>query len=114
MWSQVLEELKEQGNIGTSLALCCPRHPDTPIEVSQPDDFKRYAPEGGCALRCDRLLKCGHPCEQRRHSDLRHDSKLSPLPPMEPSDTGQATRMAMADDRLGLKPVRMESTKLLD
>ncbi|CAO2654557.1 Nn.00g112900.m01.CDS01, partial [Neocucurbitaria sp. VM-36] len=49
MWAEVLSILERSNNIGPSLALCCPRHKDTPIEVSVPDDFARFAPEGGSA-----------------------------------------------------------------
>ncbi|KAF2463801.1 P-loop containing nucleoside triphosphate hydrolase protein [Lindgomyces ingoldianus] len=82
MWSQVIDILKKNDNIGPSLALCCPRHPDTKIEVSTRDDFQLYAPEGGCNLKCDRRLKCGHACLQKCHSDLRHNSVrcLEPCP----------------------------------
>jgi hypothetical protein len=76
MWAKVLSILKENDNVGTSLALCCPRHPSTPIEVSEPEDFQRFSPEGGCDLRCDRQLRCGHMCVTKCHSDLRHYSKL--------------------------------------
>ncbi|KAF5855487.1 hypothetical protein ETB97_009110 [Aspergillus alliaceus] len=52
MWHQVLNILEEHENIGTSLDLRCPRHPSTPISVSQPDDFVQFSPEGGCSLQC--------------------------------------------------------------
>ncbi|KAI9712971.1 MAG: hypothetical protein M1812_006718 [Candelaria pacifica] len=47
MWAKVVDILRRDGDIGQSLALCCPRHPDLSIEVSTPDDFVRLAPEGG-------------------------------------------------------------------
>ncbi|RDL33045.1 Uncharacterized protein BP5553_08484 [Venustampulla echinocandica] len=56
MWAQVLSILERSNKIGPSLALCCPRHEETPIEVSVPDDFARLAPEGGCAKRCSSRL----------------------------------------------------------
>jgi hypothetical protein len=34
MWAQVIEILRQGGNIGDSLALQCPRHPDTLINFS--------------------------------------------------------------------------------
>ncbi|KFY58166.1 hypothetical protein V496_06233 [Pseudogymnoascus sp. VKM F-4515 (FW-2607)] len=58
MWAKVLSILEHSNNIGPSLALCCPRHKETPIEVSVPDDFARLAPEGGCAKRCSSRLHC--------------------------------------------------------
>jgi hypothetical protein len=76
MWAKVLNILKEGDNVGKSLALCCPRHPWTQIEVSEPEDFQTFSPEGGCNLRCDRQLTCGHMCVTKCHSDLRHGSEL--------------------------------------
>lgn len=74
MWAQVLQLLESQDNIGRSLDLCCPRHPDTPIEVKTPDDFERLAPEGGCHLKCDRRLPCGHACVSQCHADHLHQA----------------------------------------
>ncbi|KAE8358023.1 hypothetical protein BDV27DRAFT_169851 [Aspergillus caelatus] len=71
MWHKVLSILEEHDNFGTGLELKCPRHPSTPITVSQPDDFVQFSPEGGCSLRCGKRLQCeilhqtkgcSHPC----------------------------------------------------
>ncbi|KAK6591706.1 hypothetical protein H4I96_12262 [Botrytis cinerea] len=43
MWAKVLSILERSNNIGPKLALCCPRHRETSIEVSVPDDFARLA-----------------------------------------------------------------------
>ena len=74
MWSEVISILERSKNIGPSLALCCPRHRDTPIEVSVPDDFVRLAPEGGCAKRCSSRLPCGHACPNMCHSTSLHNA----------------------------------------
>jgi hypothetical protein len=74
MWAEVLSILERSNNIGPSLALCCPRHTDTPIEVSVPDDFARLAPEGGCAKRCSSRLLCGHSCPNMCHSTSLHNA----------------------------------------
>ncbi|CAI6332211.1 unnamed protein product [Periconia digitata] len=74
MWAKVLSIFEEQGNIGRSLKLSCPRHPETVMEAFEPADFQRLSPEGGCTLPCDRPLPCGHACKQLCHSDLRHTS----------------------------------------
>jgi hypothetical protein len=74
MWAEVLSILERSNNIGTSLALCCPRHKETPIEVSAPDDFARLAPEGGCAKRCSSRLLCGHSCPNMCHSTSLHSA----------------------------------------
>ncbi|KGO51306.1 Zinc finger, CCCH-type [Penicillium expansum] len=47
MWAQVVKILKQDKNIGKTLELQCPRHPDTPIAVSTPEDFPKFSPEGG-------------------------------------------------------------------
>ena len=74
MWAQVLSILEHSNNIGPSLALCCPRHRETPIEVSVPDDFARLAPEGGCAKRCSSRLLCGHSCPNMCHFVSLHNA----------------------------------------
>ncbi|KAI0380866.1 hypothetical protein F5Y04DRAFT_93270 [Hypomontagnella monticulosa] len=84
MWAKVLEILETNGNIGTQLELSCPRHPnpDTPLLVSNADDFLRVAPEGGCILPCDRRLACGHSCINRCHHENLHNAVkcLEPCP----------------------------------
>jgi hypothetical protein len=74
MWAKVLSILESTNNIGTMLALCCPRHKETPIKVSLPDDFARLAPEGGCARRCSSRLLCGHSCPNMCHSTSLHNA----------------------------------------
>ncbi|KAG2420534.1 hypothetical protein HFD88_000146 [Aspergillus terreus] len=51
MWGKVLDMLEREGNIGYALELTCPRHPEVPITVSEPDHFTQYSPEGGCSLQ---------------------------------------------------------------
>ncbi|KAI2471927.1 hypothetical protein F4781DRAFT_63806 [Annulohypoxylon bovei var. microspora] len=84
MWAKVLEILERNGNIGNELELQCPRHPDPeePLLVSKADDFLRVAPEGGCILRCDRRLPCGHSCINRCHHENLHNAVecLEPCP----------------------------------
>lgn len=82
MWANVIQILKKNGNIGMSLELECPRHPETHMAVSKPDDFPRISPEGGCDLQCVGRLSCGHPCVQKCHSELLHDAVhcLEPCP----------------------------------
>ncbi|KAJ6004573.1 hypothetical protein N7522_006218, partial [Penicillium canescens] len=46
MWADVHSQLFRANAVGTELALCCPRHPDTPILCSEPHDFERKSPEG--------------------------------------------------------------------
>ncbi|KAL4993400.1 AAA domain-containing protein [Aspergillus recurvatus] len=72
MWGKVLDMLEQKGNIGDTLELNCPRHPETLIAVSQPEHFIQYSPEGGCSLQCGKRLQCGHPCKQKCHSEMLH------------------------------------------
>ncbi|KAI9712705.1 MAG: hypothetical protein M1820_001326 [Bogoriella megaspora] len=46
MWADVINILRKENNFGGSLELSCPRHPETPIYVTHPDDFHEQAPEG--------------------------------------------------------------------
>lgn len=72
MWGQVLDILGKDGNVGTHLELCCPRHPETPLQVTSPDDFSSVSPEAGCDLLCGNRLPCGHSCINKCHSDGLH------------------------------------------
>ncbi|EED22474.1 NF-X1 finger and helicase domain protein, putative [Talaromyces stipitatus ATCC 10500] len=74
MWADVINIFQRNENIGTSLELQCPRHPETLITVSKPDDFPRVSPEGGCDLRCIKRLSCGHACIQKCHSEILHNA----------------------------------------
>ncbi|KAI5928601.1 hypothetical protein F4810DRAFT_12223 [Camillea tinctor] len=82
MWSNVINMLQKDGNFGGQFQLQCPRHRDTPIQVSHPDHFLQFSPEGGCNLPCDRRLECGHICKSRCHSGILHDAVkcLEPCP----------------------------------
>ncbi|KAK0326513.1 hypothetical protein LTR82_002355 [Friedmanniomyces endolithicus] len=50
MWAEVMEIFKQDGCFGPRLELCCPRHEDTPLQVTTPEDFLRISPEAGCDL----------------------------------------------------------------
>ncbi|MBE3048131.1 hypothetical protein IMZ48_37625, partial [Candidatus Bathyarchaeota archaeon] len=77
MWADVHGKLAQSDSVGDSIALCCPRHPYTPIICSEPEDFARKSPEGGCELPCnDRLEPCGHRCQARCHSSAMHSAFL--------------------------------------
>ncbi|KAK2008989.1 P-loop containing nucleoside triphosphate hydrolase protein [Colletotrichum eremochloae] len=74
MWAQVIEILQNSGNIGRELELQCPRHPESRSLVSRPEQFIQYSPDGGCNLKCDRRLACGHSCTGPCHSDFLHNA----------------------------------------
>ncbi|KAK1147007.1 hypothetical protein N8T08_002335 [Aspergillus melleus] len=70
MWGKVIEMLERDGNIGDALDLTCPRHPDTPITVSEPEHFIQYSPEGGCSLQCGKRLECVQASAERVRTSL--------------------------------------------
>lgn len=73
MWADVQRQLSEAGALGPALRLCCQRHRDTAIECTEPEDFPRLSPEGGCLLPCEwRLDACGHQCLAKCHSEAMH------------------------------------------
>ena len=82
MWADVVAMLSADGNLGPSLELQCPRHPETPIAVREPQDFLRFSPEGGCNLPCVDRLACGHKCTSKCHSEVLHKAFhcLEPCP----------------------------------
>ncbi|KAF2088004.1 P-loop containing nucleoside triphosphate hydrolase protein [Saccharata proteae CBS 121410] len=81
MWSQVISMLRGMDAVGTELGLCCPRHLETRLGVSQPEDFARLSPQGGCQLSCDRRLPaCGHRCRATCHSESMHEVFACPEP----------------------------------
>ncbi|KAL4779073.1 hypothetical protein BJX76DRAFT_365548 [Aspergillus varians] len=59
MWGKVLDMLEVDGNLGPSLDLSCPRHPET-------------------LIACGKRLECGHPCKQKCHSDMLHMAVYCP------------------------------------
>uniref|UniRef100_A0A8C9W6D5 Zinc finger NFX1-type containing 1 n=1 Tax=Scleropages formosus TaxID=113540 RepID=A0A8C9W6D5_SCLFO len=66
LWSSILHTLREHGQMGHHLTLCCQNHPETRSLVSCAEDFKQ-APEGGCRRACDFRLPCGHVCTRVCH-----------------------------------------------
>lgn len=72
LWSGILHTLREAGQVGPALTLCCQNHPGTRTRVARAEDF-RQAPEGGCALPCEFRLDCGHVCTRACHPyDAEH------------------------------------------
>ncbi|KIO17978.1 hypothetical protein M407DRAFT_226703 [Tulasnella calospora MUT 4182] len=69
MWSEVIDQLRRNDQIGSSFPLSCSRHPGTIIQASEPGDIAIYAPDGGCLEECNALLTCGHRCHLHCHPD---------------------------------------------
>ncbi len=53
---------------------CCPRHPDTIVEVQQPDEFSKFSPKGRCRDACADRLGCGHRFQRRCHPATMHSA----------------------------------------
>lgn len=68
LWRRVMATLRDQGCAGASLSLACQKHPHTNIVVAKAADFTK-APMGGCMLKCDSRLPCGHACTLNCHPD---------------------------------------------
>lgn len=87
MWEHVLQTLRRDGNVGEALALQCPRHMETVMHVSIPDDFLRQSPEGGCDRRCGERLSCGHSCPNKCHARALHNAVFCLVPCPRPRKT---------------------------
>nr|XP_016853733.1 PREDICTED: NFX1-type zinc finger-containing protein 1 [Anolis carolinensis] len=66
LWKEISGLLKSKGLLGEELMLMCQNHPETKTAVKASEDFKAL-PDGGCALKCQVRLECGHPCKRRCH-----------------------------------------------
>ena len=72
LWSDIIEDMEERGNVGKALILTCQNHPKNVIQAARAEDF-RQAPEGGCSVPCNTRLECGHVCEMACHpTDPEH------------------------------------------
>ncbi|KAK6500438.1 hypothetical protein TWF481_010782 [Arthrobotrys musiformis] len=80
MWSNVINQMNLNDCLGNALELQCDRHKDTQILASSKEDFITYAPEGGCSVRCEWRLKCGHACLSKCHSATLHEISSCPEP----------------------------------
>lgn len=73
LWQKIVEKLKHQKAIGTTLELHCQNHPQTLTFVSKGSDFAQ-CPEGGCSKPCETRLLCGHVCQSICHvADSEHE-----------------------------------------
>ncbi|XP_043920598.1 NFX1-type zinc finger-containing protein 1-like [Protopterus annectens] len=66
LWNRIMQVLHRNNQIGRELNLRCQNHPENMCTVSKADDFKNV-PEGGCMLRCEYRLLCGHVCPKFCH-----------------------------------------------
>lgn len=82
MWARIYDQLDKAAAVGSALRIVCPRHVDlAPMLCSNPGDFERYSPEGGCLSQCDRRLDdCGHRCQSKCHAEQLHKAFVCPKP----------------------------------
>lgn len=76
-WGKLLRMLRAKQWVCSGLPVTCQRHPGTAAErvLSNSSDFATEAPDGGCKLRCNSTLACGHKCPRFCHGyDSRHKS----------------------------------------
>lgn len=71
-WAKIIESAKQTGNYGEYLTLSCGLHENNDIQVKEQNDFD-LRPDGGCNLKCNFRLICGHVCGLYCHTfDLEH------------------------------------------
>jgi hypothetical protein len=73
-WRRLLDKLQHDGCMYTGLPAICQQH-SRPIlpHLSTPQSFLQQAPDGGCCLPCNAVLRCGHLCPRRCHAyDREH------------------------------------------
>ena len=66
LWSDIIKDMRERGNVGKALMLMCQNHPKNVIQASCAADFQK-APDGGCTIPCATRLECGHVCDMMCH-----------------------------------------------
>ncbi|CAF1069393.1 unnamed protein product [Adineta ricciae] len=66
-WKVIVDKIKESKLIGTGLPINCANHSDNQLICQQPNDFLKR-PLGGCGLKCEIRLECGHQCPLSCHS----------------------------------------------
>ncbi|RIA98473.1 hypothetical protein C1645_870713 [Glomus cerebriforme] len=75
MWAPVINILHKRNppQIGFGMPIVCNRHPDYMKIITEPEQFAKFCPNGGCTNTCNLPLSCGHTCVFKCHSDnLNH------------------------------------------
>ncbi|XP_054840650.1 NFX1-type zinc finger-containing protein 1-like [Eublepharis macularius] len=80
LWKEFTLLLKSKNLLGEELTLMCQNHPETKTAVKATADFSKL-PDGGCTLKCQTRLECGHPCTRRCHPcDTEHRTNTCEFP----------------------------------
>ncbi|GBB94416.1 hypothetical protein RclHR1_02350015 [Rhizophagus clarus] len=69
MWSPVINILHERNQVGFGMPIVCNNHSDYKNIITEPDQFEKVSPNGGCNKNCNMLLPCGHKCKFKCHTD---------------------------------------------
>ncbi|GAQ90342.1 NF-X1 zinc finger and helicase domain protein [Klebsormidium nitens] len=81
MWPQVLRLIADGDGVGPALPVVCQNHPETKTLIKEAKDFQELVGDGGCSLKCEFRLPCGHDCPRRCHvDDPQHVSVHCPKP----------------------------------
>ncbi|KAI7268033.1 hypothetical protein KC345_g7737 [Hortaea werneckii] len=75
-WKPLSDTLASNGDTHDGLPVSCSQHPDWQRVMTEPSDFKKHCPDGGCSEPCGIDLACKiHKCPQKCHKAIDH-SKL--------------------------------------
>ncbi|CAF5003686.1 unnamed protein product, partial [Rotaria sp. Silwood1] len=66
-WKIIVNKIKKLKLIGSGLPINCPNHLDNQLICIDPNDFNKR-PLGGCGLKCEIRLSCGHQCPLTCHN----------------------------------------------
>ncbi|XP_065915016.1 NFX1-type zinc finger-containing protein 1-like [Dysidea avara] len=73
VWKQLSLHLTKKRQVGSELQLCCANHPESITTITKCTYFQKLPPDGGCWLRCNAKLSCGHKCTRNCHiKDQEH------------------------------------------
>ena len=76
-WKTIRNIAEKNNYLQNCIKLKCKRHNNV-IIVQKPEDFRK-SPEGGCTLKCEERLDCGHVCTRLCHSyDHKYVQCLKP------------------------------------
>ncbi|KAI6815896.1 P-loop containing nucleoside triphosphate hydrolase protein [Hortaea werneckii] len=75
-WKPLFDTLASNGDMHDGLPVSCSQHPNWHRVMTEPSDFEKHCPDGGCSEPCGIDLACKiHKCPQKCHKAVDH-SKL--------------------------------------
>ncbi|XP_045518315.1 NFX1-type zinc finger-containing protein 1-like [Pieris brassicae] len=76
LWKNISATLEQEDSVGSSIELQCLFHPEQITNITTDVDFDKV-PEGGCLLKCNLSLSCGHVCPLVCHGYDRNHEKIT-------------------------------------